>query len=237
LSLVFSLCPAFSETAVVINKSAEKNSESKNQLKSAQKSMVNFYKNNDDLSFELARSQISKILRNNPENINARVMLASLFQKKTDILADSLIKEGSSKVQDYFQIGNVMLSSRRFEEAIACYDKVIEKYPKWACPMRHKGEALINLDRNEEAVNVLKACLKVREKHFDAYVFLARALIKCQNYEEALLTVNKAVKMFTPDDPCGEYGLPEAIMQDCNKLYYQIYTKMNNPEKAEKYKN
>lgn len=202
----------------------------------AQQSMVNFFKTGNDLDFESARLTLNRLLRSDSKNTMARVMLASLYQKKTDNLAQILLKTDTSSPKEIFQIGNVLLSSRRYSESIKLYDRVIAKYPKWACPMRHKAEALMNLDRNEEAVNVLKACLKVRKKHFDAYVFLARALVNCKRYAEALTTVDDAVKTFTPDDECGEYGVPEAIMQDCHDLYFDIYTKMGKPEKAEKYK-
>ena len=53
--------------------------------------------------------------------------------------------------KNWLNKGNSLANLKKFEEAIACYDEVIKKNPKYPSVFRHKGMALQKLGRDKEA--------------------------------------------------------------------------------------
>jgi len=56
-------------------------------------------------------------------------------------------------LEDLIKKGQVLDSSKKYEEAIKCYDKAIEKNPKNAQIYVYKGNSLKNMYKLKEAIN------------------------------------------------------------------------------------
>ena len=90
-----------------------------------------------------------------------------------------------------FSFANLLLNLGRYDESITYYEKLNQESPNWSCPWRHKGEALMKLNRFEEAEKALQKAIETREEHYDAYVMLAEVQKEMGKYREALQTLNK----------------------------------------------
>ena len=130
----------------------------------------------------------------------ANIMLAYLYSMQMNneikVLGDNL---DSLTTRTKFSYANLLLELGRLDESIAIYDKLNEDVPKWSCPWRHKGEALLKQqDYIGAEVATLKA-IETREDHFDAYVQLAQIQKEMKKYEEALKSLNKGLSYYSSD--------------------------------------
>ena len=119
-----------------------------------------------------------------------------------------ILEEGMPglKNRSMFSYGNILLELDRYDEAIAVYDRLNEKSPKWSCPWRHKGEAYWKMGEMEKAVEATKKAIETRETHYDAYVQLAGVYRDMEKYELALQTLEKGLTYYGKDieDPQKE---------------------------------
>ncbi len=211
--------------------------EIKSRLKNLEKDLIDFYKTGSNKAFAIARVKLERILVKYPDNVTVNTMLGMIYSKKSQDIADSLAKRTDIKARQFFQIGNLFLAQKRFEKSVECYNKVTDAFPKWSCPHRHKGEALMKMNRDEEAIASLEKSIEVRKNHFDAYVYLARAQVKVNRYNEAKETLAMAIKVAKENGICkDEAGEPEADMVDVYELYAKIYKAIGDSVNYQKYK-
>ena len=130
----------------------------------------------------------------------AHLMLAYVFQnefqKNMNILEEEL---DSLSTMNKFSYANLLLDIGQFEKSITIYDKLNENFPKWSCPWRHKGEALLKMESYEKAEVATIKAIEVREDHLDAYVQLARIRKSLGKYNEALQTLEKGLSYSESD--------------------------------------
>ncbi len=209
----------------------------KTLIKNAAKISMDFYRSTTEENFDKAISEWKTILKDDPENIDAQINIGMLYNKKVGLIIKKLETVKLPKAGNYFALGNLCLAGNQFDKAIKLYDKAIEAAPKWGCPRRHKGEALLKAGKNAEALTCLEECVKVRWNHFDAHVYLAHAYILNENLEKAEKSLEEAIKIFNKGKACtDDKGEPEAELSDCYRYYVEIYTKTGNKEKLELYK-
>ena len=129
------------------------------------------------------------------EESKSVLMLAYLYtmelENNLEILGDNL---DSLTTRTKFSYANLLLELGRLDESIAIYNKINEDVPKWSCPWRHKGEALMKQqDYLGAEVATIKA-IEVREDHFDAYIQLANIQKELGEYHTALRTLEKGMQ-------------------------------------------
>ena len=180
-------------------------------------------------------------LRADTANYSAAVVLAYLglieLEKNLEILEEN---QGELKTKTMFSYGNILLEMDEYDEAIAVYDVLNEKSPKWSCPWRHKGEALWKKGELADAVMALKMAIETRETHYDAYVMLADVYNDLDDCETALKTLEKGLTYYGKDieDPeaevanidvaflhlellekCGDKADYEKLLEKVQRLY------------------
>ena len=136
------------------------------------------------------------------ENIKytAHLMLANIFQKEFQKNMNILEEElDSLSTMNKFSYANLLLDIGQFEKSITIYDKLNENFPKWSCPWRHKGEALLKMESYEKAEVATIKAIEVREDHLDAYVQLARIRKSLGKYNEALQALEKGLSYSESD--------------------------------------
>ena len=130
----------------------------------------------------------------------ANIMLAYLYSMQMNneikVLGDNL---DSLTTRTKFSYANLLLELGRLDEAIVIYDKLNEDAPKWSCPWRHKGEALMKQKKLAEAEKATLMAIETREDHFDAFVQLAHIQKNMKKYEEALQSLNKGLSYYSSD--------------------------------------
>ncbi len=156
----------------------------------------------------------------------AAVVLAYMslieLEKNLDILEENVAELNN---RNRFSYGNILLELDRYDEAIAIYEALNEKSPKWSCPWRHKGEAYWKQGELADAVIALKKAIEMRETHYDAYVMLAEVYRDLEEYETALATLEKGLTYYGKDieDPEEEvssidvYFLHLDLFDKCGK--------------------
>jgi tetratricopeptide (TPR) repeat protein len=139
-------------------------------------------------------------LRADSANYSATVVLAYLslieLEKNLGLLEENM-DELSNK--NMFSYANILLEMEEYDEAIAIYEVLNEKSPKWSCPWRHKGEAMWKKGDLDGAVTALDKAIETRETHYDAYVMLAEVYRDKDDCEKALKTLETGLTYYGKD--------------------------------------
>lgn len=144
------------------------------------------------------------------------------WQELNRLLSELSSEQDSLSMSGKFQFANLLLEIGRYEESIEVYEVLNEASPKWACPWRHKGEALWKMDNLEEAETALKKSIEVRENHYDAYVMLAEVQKDGGKYDEALETLEKGLQ-YRAENP--EYSEDEEFEKNVQELLQELRQK------------
>ena len=159
----------------------------------------------------------------------AHLMLANIFQKEFQKNMNILEEElDSLSTMNKFSYANLLLDIGQFEKSITIYDRLNDDFPKWSCPWRHKGEALLKMESYEKAEVATIKAIEVREDHFDAYVQLARIRKSLGKYNEALQALEKGLS-YSESDPEEEISNEEveALHNELLKLIEKTSNKNN----------
>ncbi len=112
------------------------------------------------------------------------------------------LKEAATQIRDRelegkipLYEGNLLISERRYEEALKALNKAIEISPKEGNALSRKGLALINLGRHEEALEVFNKAIELNPKNGFALSRKGAALGNLGRHEEALEVFNKAIEL------------------------------------------
>ena len=83
---------------------------------------------------------------------------------------------------------------KRYEEAIASYDKALEIKPDFQEAWNNRGSALGKLGRYEEAIASYNKALEIKPDYHEAWNFRGSALGNLGRYEEAIASFDKALE-------------------------------------------
>lgn len=96
---------------------------------------------------------------------------------------------------ELFNQGNTLVELRRYDEAIALIDKVLQLQPNYPQAWVKRGEALLELQKNDEALKAFDEALKLKLNYAPAWYGRSKVLDKLQRHEEALAALNKALEI------------------------------------------
>jgi tetratricopeptide (TPR) repeat protein len=89
--------------------------------------------------------------------------------------------------------GNFLSSARRYEEAIAFYDRAVEikpdKYEAWS----NRGNSLLTLGRYEEAIKSYNKSIDINPDCYEAWLGRGTALYNLGEYKKAVESYDQAV--------------------------------------------
>lgn len=115
------------------------------------------------------------------------------IQKLKEVAPQIRDKELKGKIPRYE--GSLLISEKRYGEALEAFNKAIEINPKDGFALSRKGAALLILDRNEEALGAFKKAIEIDSKDGFALSSKGYALSKLGKNEEALDAYNKAIEI------------------------------------------
>jgi tetratricopeptide (TPR) repeat protein len=93
-----------------------------------------------------------------------------------------------------FNKGSALSHLGKYEEAIKCFDKVIELYPKIPDVWYNKCTSLLYLGKHEEAIKCFDKVIELKPDYANAWSNKGSALSNLGKYEEAIACHDKALK-------------------------------------------
>mgnify|MGYP003953699299 CR=1 FL=1 len=116
-------------------------------------------------------------------------------------------EEGEEKIKMWFDEGNALVKDGKYEDAIKCYDKVLEIDPNYVKAWTNKSNALLELGRYEDAIVCSDNALKINlhdafmpQSQFDRILVYnlvnkSKALLELGRDEDAIVCSDKALKI------------------------------------------
>ncbi len=105
----------------------------------------------------------------------------------------------------YFHRGNALLSLKRFEEALASYDRATALRPDYAEAYNNRAAAAYALGRFEEALANCDCALALRPDHAATFCNRAAAAYVLGRFDEALANYNHTITL-QPDHAGAHFG-------------------------------
>lgn len=187
-----------------------------------------YFETPEAATFTAAYNFCADKLAQHPEQVTYKILMANLAVMESQRLAEEIYPQVDSlQTGAKFQFANLLLAQNEFEKAIAIYDKLNQNTPKWSCPWRHKGEALFNLKRYEEAEVSLTQAIETNTEHYDAYVWMAKTQNNLGKYKEALKNLETAINL----NPEAEASEDAAITEENIQALHQDLLKKTGKQK------
>jgi tetratricopeptide (TPR) repeat protein len=102
---------------------------------------------------------------------------------------------GADVVKALLERGNALLTSERYDDAIAAYDTVLSIAPATFDAWNDKGFALSELDRDQEAVECFTKALAINRRDATAWRSKGVALCKLRSFEDGLQCLDAALAL------------------------------------------
>ena len=154
------------------------------------------------------------------DNETGKLLIAYLYYSELEKALDDLGSEPDSlSMKTRFNYANLLLDLGRYDACIPIYESLNAESPVWACPWRHKGEALWKTGNLDDAEAALKQSIEVRENHYDAYVMLAHVLLEQGKAQEALTTLERGMQ-YGAENP--EYSENEEFEAEVKALHDEL---------------
>ena len=167
---------------------------------------------------EEAIEQFQEGLKILPKNEGARLLLASLYQRKGDkdkAMAQygDIIKINPKSAAAYIGKGVVTAELGRTEEAVNYFMEAIRIDPENSTALNNVGLVAFRQDRLEEAMNYFRKALKSSPRNVEVLYNMGLTLEKMGKTGEAILQLERAIKI-KPDDVKAK-----AFLTRLNKKY------------------
>jgi len=146
-----------------------------------------------------------RVLDHRPGSFDCQHLLGVISHQRGNCLdavrqIDAALKINSRVADAHLNRGNALLRLKRFDEALASYDKAIAlKGEPDAALMNCRGSALRNLGRLDEALEDLDRAIALRPDLLEAYNNRANVLKDLDRPEAALADYNRAIAL-KPDN-------------------------------------
>jgi len=159
------------------------------------------YKNGD---LEKARATVDEALALSPNNVQLRLLSAKLFMEQGNLdaagkqLAEAQKTDPKNAEADYLT-GVVYQRWQQPEKALAAYDAAYQKDGNEVSYVMAKGEMLVQLNREDEALTLLQSRLSYFEHSAAIRDAVGQLLIMKKDFAKASITLREA-SILAPDD-------------------------------------
>ncbi|OUL33811.1 tetratricopeptide repeat protein [Nostoc sp. 106C] len=96
---------------------------------------------------------------------------------------------------DYLKQGDALFFESRYEDALACYEKVTKREPDSYIAWVNQGWALRKLGRYSEALLSYEKAISIQSDHYIAWFGCGNCLRNLQRYVDAITSYEQAVKL------------------------------------------
>ena len=141
-------------------------------------------------------NQLEKVI--NPKN-------AALLEKKIWSIWNE--HPTNNKLTDKLEFGMELMKYGNYSYALKVFDNIIVTDPKWSEAWNKRATVYFFFFLFTKSLNDIDKVLNIEPRHFGALSGQARIFIKLQKYEEAIKSIERALK-FYPSFKSGEM-IPE----------------------------
>jgi tetratricopeptide (TPR) repeat protein len=96
--------------------------------------------------------------------------------------------------------GHRKAAEDQYTKAISALDKAIEMKPDYAPGYYYRAQALMRLNRPDEALRAIRACIDRRPEEWQGYVVLGEVLSATGKRDEAIAALDQAIKLSNPNE-------------------------------------
>ncbi len=159
-----------------------------------------------DTRFESALKITDRISHINVEDLGFAIAPSKRPQRFIEPEQKASIKNASKlgirsaksrEAHKWLKKGNDLFDQAKYDEAIPCYDKVIEINPKNKWGWINKGATLIDLGKYEEAIKTYDKAIEIHPQSADVWCNKGNALYDLGKYEDAIVAFDKAIEIKT----------------------------------------
>ncbi len=100
----------------------------------------------------------------------------------------------SSNATELYKRGDTLLELKRYDDALASYNRAVELKPEYAEAWKGKGSTLLALKRYEEARNAYDKAIQIQPDYSEAWIGRGNALDSLQQYKEAINSFDRAIE-------------------------------------------
>jgi tetratricopeptide (TPR) repeat protein len=157
-----------------------------------------------------------------PEKVSVKILMANIAVMEANRLAKEVAAVSDQlDVGGSFQYANLLLAQKKYDEAIAIYQKINTDSPDWSCPWRHKGEAYFRMGNYKSALVSFQQAVETNKEHYDAYIWLAKTQYVLKKYKPALKNLETALTL----NPESEESPDEVISEKTIKELHEALLK------------
>lgn len=128
----------------------------------------------------------------------------------------------ASEAQEYLQMGQVLMGSQKYKEAVHMFEKTLKDEPMDKIAYISKGIAHANLEEYEKAKECFKRCIMIDKNFADAYFQLGNMCFLEDDFQEGIKNYNHAI----------------AVGYDSADIYFNlalVYEERNEVDEAIRY--
>lgn len=168
-------------------------------------------------NWELAILSYQKAIENKPDcgvayrNLSQILIQLNRLEEVTPYWQQALqLKVDFATPEEYFTMGNILLRQEKADEAIECYQHVLQSQPNSFETYHNLAEALQQLEQWEAAVSAYQKAIELKPDSAQTYQRLGDAWVKLQQWEGVIQSYNKVLDL-QPDIFQAYHNLAEAF--------------------------
>jgi tetratricopeptide (TPR) repeat protein len=176
-----------------------------------------------DTRFESALKITDKISHINVEDLGFAIAPSKEIQifaepREKDTSPSGIRFANSREAKTWLKKGNTLFEETKYEEAIACYDRVLEKDPKNKWAWINKGSALAELTKHEDAILCFEKAVEMYPKSAHVWHSKGLALNRLDMLEEAIIAFDRVIELKPKlADPWNDKGIALGNMERCEE--------------------
>ncbi len=146
---------------------------------------------------EQSKKICQEILKNNPKEINALILISVIAYKTNNInksleILNYAIKYFPKTPELYYNKAHVLYFIKKYNDSLNCVNKAIELNNEYFESYNLKGLILQETDKINYALEYFENSIKINPSYFDAYKNLFNIYYKSNQYNDALKILDKA---------------------------------------------
>lgn len=138
--------------------------------------------------------------------------------------------EKSSSALELKEQGNRLFLSRKYQEAVTCYSKAINRNTSVAVYYTNRALCYVKLQQYDKALADCKHALELDSQSVKAHFFLGQCQLELENYEEAIGNLQRAYNLAKEQRLNFGDDIPSALRMAKKKRWNSIEEKRINQE-------
>jgi tetratricopeptide (TPR) repeat protein len=151
--------------------------------------------------YDLAIDSLSKALYEDPNFVNAHILLAKAYRKKKGAYLESVkylkkaIELDDDNLGAYNLLAELYIEKGKYEDALPVVRKLLEISPSSGVAHGYMGEVLYSKGRYEEAIETFRKSLQLEPKSPRIYFLLGKVFERLERLTDAVLEYETAVEL------------------------------------------